>query len=77
MQLKGNIREHMEVMGSDGVHVGVVDRVEAPDRVKLTRSDPLAGGEHHFIHADWIESVDSKVHLNKNSTEVMALWKND
>lgn len=77
MHLKGSIRERMEVMGSDGVHVGIVDRVEGPDRVKLTRSDPLAEGEHHFIRADWIESVDSKVHLNKNSTEVMALWKND
>jgi hypothetical protein len=65
----------MEVMGSDGVHVGTVDRVEGVDRVKLTRSDSMAEGKHHFIKADWIESVDAQVHLNKKSTEVMALWK--
>jgi hypothetical protein len=70
-----NIREHMEVFGADGVHVGVVDRVEAPDRIKLTKSDPLAEGSHHFILADWIDHVDSKVHLNKDSSELMALWK--
>lgn len=34
------IREHMEVIGADDVHVGVVDRVEAPTGIKLTRSDP-------------------------------------
>jgi len=70
-----NIREHMEVMGADGVHVGEVDRVEEGDRIKLTRTDPLAEGAHHFISSDWIENVDDKVHLNKDSTEVMALWK--
>jgi len=69
-----SIREHMEVLGADGVHVGVVDRVEA-ERVKLTRSDALAEGAHHFIEHDWIERVDAHVHLNKDSTEVMALWK--
>ena len=75
MHLAANIREHMEVMGSDGVHVGTVDRVEGPDRVKLTRSDPMAEGKHHVIKADWIDHIDSHVHLNKKSTELMALWK--
>ena len=31
----GNIREHMEVVGADGVHVGRVDHMDG-DRVKLT-----------------------------------------
>ena len=30
------IREHMEVIGADGVHVGAVDKVEG-DRIKLTK----------------------------------------
>ena len=72
-----NIREHMEVIGSDGVPVGMVDRVEGPDRVKLTRSGPMAEGQHHFIKADWIEHIDAHVHLNKKSTELMALWKHN
>ena len=43
------IKEHMEVLGSDGVHVGTVDHLEGRDQVKLTKHDPDAGGEHHFI----------------------------
>jgi hypothetical protein len=69
------IREHMEVLGADDVHVGVVDRVEPGGKIKLTRSDSLAEGAHHFIDHDWIERVDEHVHLNKDSSEVMALWK--
>ena len=38
-QLLGQIREHMEVVGSDDEHVGTVDRV-AGDRIILTKSDP-------------------------------------
>ena len=32
------IKEHAEVIGADGVHVGTVDRVEG-DRIKLTKAD--------------------------------------
>ena len=42
------IREHMKVVGSDGGHVGTVDRIEG-DRIKLTKNDPAAKGEHHYI----------------------------
>ena len=41
------IREHMEVIGADGVHVGTVDHVDG-DRIKLTKADSsaqLAQGE--------------------------------
>jgi hypothetical protein len=68
------IREHMEVVGSDGVHVGVVDRVEG-GRIKLTRSDPLAEGTHHFVAPEDVERVDTQVHLKQSSGEVTALWK--
>jgi hypothetical protein len=33
-----DIKEHMEVIGADGVHVGTVDKVEG-DRIKLTKKD--------------------------------------
>ena len=45
------IREHMEVVGADGAHVGTVDRVEG-DRIKLTKADSGEGahkGHHHFV----------------------------
>ena len=36
------IKEHMEVIGADGVHVGTVDKVEG-DRIKLTKKDSGEG----------------------------------
>jgi hypothetical protein len=33
-----NIKEHMKVVGADGVHVGTVDHVEG-ERIKLTKND--------------------------------------
>ncbi|HEY0571078.1 MAG TPA: DUF2171 domain-containing protein, partial [Enterovirga sp.] len=60
------IREHMEVLGYDGGHVGTVDHLEG-QRIKLAKSDPDAGGEHHYIHIDVVASVDDKVHLNRTA----------
>ena len=58
------IREHMEVIGSDGEHVGTVDKVEG-DRVKLTKNDPEAGGQHRYIPISTVASVDEDaVELN-------------
>ena len=37
------IREHMEIIGADGGHVGTVDKVEG-ESIKLTKNDPGAGG---------------------------------
>lgn len=45
------IKEHAEIIGADGVHVGTVDRVEG-DRIKLMKKDSGEGkhrGHHHFI----------------------------
>ena len=36
------IKEHMEVIGADGVHVGTVDKVEG-GRIKLTKKDSGEG----------------------------------
>ncbi len=57
------IRSHMEVVGPDGSHVGTVDAVEGR-RIKLTRKDPAAHGQHHSFDADLVASVDDKVRLN-------------
>ena len=54
------IREHMEVVGSDGQHVGTVDKVEG-DRIKLTKNDPAAQGQHRYIPLDTVESVEQDV----------------
>jgi hypothetical protein len=69
------IKEQMEVLGSDGVHVGTVDHMEGADAVKLAKDDPDAGGEHHFIPLAWVDHVDEHVHLKQAAAEAMARWK--
>jgi hypothetical protein len=68
------LKEHMEVVGSDGKHVGIVDRVEG-DRIKLAKADPKAGGKHHFIPRAWIGRIGAHVHLTKTSREAMEQWQ--
>jgi len=70
-----NIKEHMEVLGADGSHVGTVDHLEGLDRIKLAKSDPKAGGQHHFIPVAWVDRVDAHVHLNKPAKDAMAQWQ--
>jgi hypothetical protein len=72
----GRVTEHMEVMGSDGEHLGIVDKVKG-DRIILTKNDPNAGGMHHSIPCSWIESVEHKVTVNKTAKEAMDAWTNE
>ena len=60
------IREHMEVIGADGAHVGTVDKVDG-DRIKLTRKDSgadIEGGEgahaghHHYVSLGLVAGVE-------------------
>ena len=68
------IREHMEVVGSDGAHVGTVDKVEGA-RIKLTRTDPAAGGDHHYLHLDMVDSVeDDRVRLVRTAAQAKEEW---
>jgi hypothetical protein len=69
-----HVREHMEVKGSDGGHVGTVDRVEG-NRIKLTRSDPSSGGQHHYIDLGMVDAVEGgAVRLNKKADEARRSW---
>lgn len=71
-----NIKEHMEVVGSDGQHVGTVDKVEG-DRIKLTRDDS-SDGKHHFISTDNVDSVEQdKVMLSHSADEARSNWEDD
>ena len=72
----GRVTEHMEVIGSDGAHVGTVDKVRG-DRIVLTRSDSEAGGYHHSIPSRWIASVDDKVTIRKTADEAHAHWRDE
>jgi hypothetical protein len=70
-----DIQEHMEIVGSDGRHVGTVDHMEGAERILLGQDDPKAGGAHHLISMDWVAYVDQKVHLNKPSKKAMSEWQ--
>lgn len=62
------IKEHMKIVGKDGIHVGTVDNVER-DRIKLTKKDNPPGheGHHHYINRKLVESIeDDVVKLNVN-----------
>ena len=67
------IKEHMEVIGADGVHVGTVDHVDG-DRIKLTKKDSGAeveegegghAGHHHYISVGLVADIEGdKVRLS-------------
>jgi hypothetical protein len=64
------IKEHAEVIGADGVHVGTVDRVEG-DRIKLTRADSGQGshkGHHHYVSNALVAGIEGgTVRLSANA----------
>jgi hypothetical protein len=71
---QSDIKEHMEVVGSDGKHVGTVDHLAKSGLVKLTKSD-APDGKHHLFPVSWVERVDQHVHLNKSSQEAKQQWQ--
>jgi hypothetical protein len=70
------IREHMEVIGADGVHVGSVDRVEG-DRIKLSKADSGEGshrGHHHFIDGGLVAEIEgNRVRLSANADVAVSM----
>ena len=75
-ELRITIKQHMEVIGADGVHIGTVDRVEH-GRIKLTKADSGEGrhkGHHHFIDLGLVADVEGqKVRLSANAAVAVTL----
>jgi hypothetical protein len=68
-----DIKEHMDVVASDGQKIGQVDHLEGKDKIKLTKHDS-PDGKHHFIPINWVSKVDKQVYLNKAAKDVKAQW---
>jgi hypothetical protein len=75
-----NIKEHAEIIGADGVHVGTVDRVEG-ERIKLTKKDSGEGrhkGHHHYIPLALVAEVDGdKVRLSADADVAVDLFEEE
>lgn len=77
-----DIREHMTVIGADGVHVGTVDHVDG-HRIKLTKADSGAQvqegtgsheGHHHYISRGLVAGVEGNtVRLSATAANAVAL----
>jgi len=66
------VKEHMDVVGSDGTHIGTVDKVEG-NRIKLTKKDSSSDGQHHYIDAGSISSIEgNKVKLSTSGKGSMS-----
>jgi hypothetical protein len=75
--LLGQAREHMDVVGKDGEHVGTVDRI-AGDRLILTKSDADAGGAHHSLSCTDIDRVENnQVVLDCSAEEAKSRWRDE
>lgn len=68
------VREHMEVVGSDGKHVGRVDHVRG-DQIELAKLDLGSGLKHHLIPIAWVDHVDGdNLCLSITEDEAKARW---
>jgi len=69
------LRENMEVVGSDGGHVGVIDHV-LEGQLKLNRQDVEAhDGQHHLVPIAWVSQVQGdRVMLNLSKEEAIGRW---
>jgi hypothetical protein len=68
------IKEHMTVIGADGVHVGTVDHLDG-ERVKMTKTDSV-DGKHHYLSAGLVAAVEGdKVRLSANAANAIDLFE--
>ena len=76
------IKEHMNVVGADSVHVGTVDHLDG-ERIKLTKADsPQAddgeGAKHHYLPAGLVASVEGDtVRLSATAANAVGLFEEE
>ena len=65
------IRNQMQIVGSDGQQLGSVQQVDASSRIKFAPKTAAAGKGDHFIPLAWVTSVEGQtVRLSKSSHDV-------
>ncbi len=71
--LTSRLTKGMEVVGSDGQHVGIIDQVDGA-AMRLKRMDPASGGQHHLLPIDLVKSVDKRAMLSIPAAEAKGRW---
>jgi hypothetical protein len=68
------LREHMEVIGADGVHIGTIDKIDG-NRIKLTRKDSGSHPRHHhYLSTGLVAGIDGDaVRLSANADAAVLL----
>lgn len=66
------VRKGQQVLGSDGGMIGTVDGVEGD--VIAVRGAGEHGSGHHHVPADWLDHVDTHVHLNRTAALARDTW---
>ena len=75
-QLLGQVREHMNVVGSDEEQVGTVDHVRG-DRIILTKGDS-DDGRHHRCSCSLVDRVEGdRVILDQPAAEAKQLFASE
>jgi hypothetical protein len=70
------IKEHADVIGADGVHVGTVDHLQG-DRIKLTKQDS-SDQRHHYVSIGLVAEIeDGTVRLSANADNAVMLEEGD
>jgi hypothetical protein len=64
------IKEHMPVVASDGSKFATVDHMDG-SLIRLTKDEQ---DQHHWIPTEWVDKVDDKVHLNRDSNQAKREW---
>jgi hypothetical protein len=71
-----DIKEHAEVIGADGVHVGTVDHVDG-GRIKLTKlevENKAHKGHHHYIDLGLVADIEGdRIRLSANADVAVTL----
>jgi hypothetical protein len=78
---RNTIREQMEIIGADGVHVGIVDRVDGR-RIQLTKAASEAqlegaegahAGHHHYLSLGLVAGIEgSQVRLSATGANAVT-----
>ena len=67
------VREHMEIVGADGAHVGTVDSVDG-DRIKMTKPDSGShDGHHHYLSGALVATIEGDT-VRLSASGANAAW---